>query len=70
MLSIEGKMLNKKRLLVTGGAGFIESNLWLTEDDPTKRQPDISIARKVLVWKPSINLETGLIRTIEYFNQK
>jgi UDP-glucuronate decarboxylase len=36
-------------------------------DDPRKRKPDISIAKKVLKWEPSINLEQGLKKTIEYF---
>lgn len=39
----------------------------LPEDDPTQRQPDITTARKVLDWEPTINLEEGLIKTIEYF---
>ena len=36
-------------------------------DDPRKRKPDISIAKKVLKWEPSINLEQGLKKTIDYF---
>ncbi len=42
----------------------------LPEDDPTQRQPDISLAKKTLSgWEPKINLEEGLIRTIAYFKQ-
>ncbi len=40
----------------------------LPEDDPKQRQPDISLAEKVLNWKPEISLKTGLLKTIEYFN--
>ncbi|MFH1770930.1 MAG: UDP-glucuronic acid decarboxylase family protein [archaeon] len=37
-------------------------------DDPTKRQPDISKARTMLGWKPQIELEEGLKKTIEWFS--
>jgi UDP-glucuronate decarboxylase len=36
-------------------------------DDPRQRRPDISLAQKVLEWKPTIALEQGLKKTIEYF---
>jgi len=39
----------------------------LPENDPLKRKPDIELAKKCLGWRPSITLETGLKRTIEYF---
>jgi len=39
----------------------------LPSDDPKQRQPDISLAFKKLVWKPSIGLANGLQKTIEYF---
>ncbi len=39
----------------------------LPEDDPIQRQPDISLARNVLNWEPSVPLEKGLVSTIEYF---
>ena len=39
----------------------------LPEDDPRKRRPDISLARKVLAWQPKVPLEEGLRRTIAYF---
>ncbi len=39
----------------------------LPEDDPLQRKPDISLASEKLDWKPIINLENGLIKTIEYF---
>jgi len=39
----------------------------LPQDDPLQRKPDISLARKKLDWEPTIKLEDGLKRTIEYF---
>jgi dTDP-glucose 4,6-dehydratase len=36
-------------------------------DDPKVRQPDISVARRVLSWEPAVPLREGLVRTIEYF---
>lgn len=39
----------------------------LPTDDPTKRQPNISFAKEQLAWQPTIPLEEGLKRTIEYF---
>jgi UDP-glucuronate decarboxylase len=42
----------------------------LPADDPKQRQPDISLAKKKLGWKPKIELEEGLKRTIEYFRER
>ena len=39
-------------------------------DDPSKRQPDISLAEKELDFKPKVDIEEGLIKTIEYFKKK
>lgn len=39
----------------------------LPKDDPVKRQPDISLAKEKLNWRPKYNLEDGLKKTIEYF---
>ena len=39
----------------------------LPSDDPKQRQPDIALARKVLKWKPTTELDAGLKRTIDYF---
>jgi nucleoside-diphosphate-sugar epimerase len=36
-------------------------------DDPRVRQPDIGLARRVLGWEPTVPVEDGLRRTIEYF---
>jgi len=42
----------------------------LPQDDPHRRQPDISKARRILGWEPRVPLEEGLQRTIEYFRNK
>jgi len=39
----------------------------LPSDDPMKRQPDISKAKKYLDWSPIVDLEDGLKKTIDYF---
>jgi len=39
----------------------------LPADDPTQRRPDFRLAKQKLGWQPSIELEEGLKRTIEYF---
>ena len=41
----------------------------LPDDDPTQRQPDITLARKELGWEPTIQLEEGLKKTIDYFKK-
>jgi len=40
----------------------------LPEDDPMQRKPDITLAKEKLNWTPKVNLEDGLIKTIEYFD--
>jgi UDP-glucuronate decarboxylase len=41
----------------------------LPSDDPLQRQPDISMARKMLNWEPTVPLEEGLKETIAYFEE-
>lgn len=41
----------------------------LPSDDPMMRKPDIQLAKKALDWEPSIQLEEGLIKTIEFFKK-
>ena len=42
----------------------------LPKDDPKQRQPDISLAKeKLRGWEPNIQLEEGLIKTIDYFKE-
>lgn len=42
----------------------------LPQDDPVKRQPNIEKAKAELGWEPKIDIETGLAKTIEYFDRK
>jgi UDP-glucuronate decarboxylase len=39
----------------------------LPSDDPTQRQPDITLAKEIMGWEPQIMLEEGLKKTIPYF---
>jgi UDP-glucuronate decarboxylase len=48
-------------------SGIVYSEL--PSDDPMQRKPDITKAREILGWKPSITLEEGLKPTIEYFRK-
>lgn len=40
----------------------------LPSDDPSKRKPDISLAKKELDWEPNVKLDEGLDKTIEYYS--
>jgi UDP-glucuronate decarboxylase len=42
----------------------------LPENDPIQRKPDISKAKEILNWEPTINIEEGLEKTIAYFKQE
>jgi UDP-glucuronate decarboxylase len=61
--------LAKMIIRMTGSKSKI-TYLPLPEDDPKQRQPDIGLAKRELGWEPTISLEKGLERTIEYFNRK
>jgi UDP-glucuronate decarboxylase len=41
----------------------------LPEDDPLQRQPDIALAKQQLGWEPRVDLQEGLMKTIEYFRK-
>jgi UDP-glucuronate decarboxylase len=51
---------------LTGSSSQIEYRE-LPRDDPVRRKPDISLAKSALGWSPSVPLEEGLKKTIEYF---
>lgn len=42
----------------------------LPQDDPVQRQPDISLAKEKLNWMPQTDIESGLKKTIDYFEEK
>ena len=42
----------------------------LPQDDPAQRRPVIDLAKAELDWQPSIKLEDGLVKTIQYFKDK
>jgi len=53
---------------ITGSSSQIKFHD-LPADDPKQRKPDISKAKELLNWEPSVNLEDGLERTVAYFRQ-
>lgn len=42
----------------------------LPQDDPMKREPDVTRARELINWNPKVNREQGLLRSIEYFRNE
>jgi UDP-glucuronate decarboxylase len=42
----------------------------LPEDDPPRRKPDITKAKKILNWEPKVELKEGLLKMIEWFKEK
>lgn len=59
--------LAERVLKITGSKSKIDRQP-LPVDDPRQRQPDITRAREQLGWMPTVELEEGLRRTIEYFD--
>jgi UDP-glucuronate decarboxylase len=60
------KELAEKVIKQTNSASRLKYNP-LPEDDPQRRQPDITLSKKELGWEPKITLDEGLPKTIEYF---
>ena len=58
--------LANKVIEFTGSSSELEFKE-LPSDDPTQRQPDITLAKEVMGWEPEIKLEKGLEKTIPYF---
>ncbi|MGA3291690.1 MAG: UDP-glucuronic acid decarboxylase family protein [Candidatus Microgenomates bacterium] len=61
------KDLANKIIVLTGSKSDIKYNGKFREDDPMRRQPDISKAKEKLGWEPIVGLEEGLQKTIEYY---
>ena len=53
-------------LEITGSSSTVERHP-LPTDDPTQRKPDITRAKEILGWEPSVQLREGVERTVEYF---
>lgn len=58
--------LAERILKLTGSSSPLEF-LPLPPDDPGRRRPDISLARRELSWEPKVDLDEGLERTVSYF---
>lgn len=58
--------LAEKVIELTGSKSKIVK-MPLPPDDPMQRQPDITLAKNELGWSPAIEMEEGLLKTIEYF---
>jgi UDP-glucuronate decarboxylase len=58
--------LAEKVIKLTGSKSKI-INKPLPADDPMMRQPDITLAKKELNWSPAIDINEGLVKTIEFF---
>jgi len=61
LASIIIKLTNSKSVII---------NKTLPQDDPKQRRPDITKAMNLLNWKPEINLEDGLAKTIDWVNSQ
>jgi len=62
------KQLAKKIIELVGGRSELVYQS-LPQDDPMQRKPVIDLARKELDWEPVVQLEEGLIKTIDYFKK-
>lgn len=60
--------LAEKVIELTGSSARITYHP-LPADDPTQRQPDITLAKEKLNWMPEVSLDQGLVKTIEYFDR-
>lgn len=58
--------LAEKVIKLTGSSSNILKQP-LPQDDPKQRKPDISLAKRMLNWEPTIQLDEGLAKTIKYF---
>ena len=58
-----------KKVLACSGSSSPVDHRPLPADDPVRRRPDITLARELLGWEPTVQLDEGLERTVEYFRQ-
>ena len=60
--------LAQKIITLTGSTSEIVFHA-LPSDDPKQRKPDITVARSALGWEPTVALEQGQVKTIDYFRR-
>jgi UDP-glucuronate decarboxylase len=60
--------LAERIIKLTGSKSQI-LQLPLPQDDPKQRRPDITLAKRALDWEPTIDLDSGLVKTIDYFSK-
>jgi len=58
------------RVIALCGEGASLEKRPLPQDDPTRRCPDITLAKRLLAWEPKVPLEDGLRRTVAYFDAR
>jgi UDP-glucuronate decarboxylase len=63
------KELAEQVIALTGSKSTLDYKP-LPPDDPTRRRPDITLAKKHLNWEPKVSLEEGLKPTIDYFRKR
>ncbi len=63
------KALAEKVIQLCGSASKLEFHP-LPQDDPSRRKPDISLAKELLNWEPVVQVDDGLMKTIEYFRNR
>jgi len=56
--------------LTDNPAGTVDKPANRFDDDPQRRQPDITLAKSILDWEPKFSLSDGLFKTIPYFKKK
>jgi len=59
----------KKIIKLTGSSSSI-IHLQAIADDPKQRRPDINLANTLLGWRPEIDIDQGLLKTIDYFKEQ
>ena len=62
------ELANKIKAMLNSESPIVFKPLPL--DDPKQRKPDISLANALLNWSPKVDLESGLIKTIDYFRKE
>lgn len=59
-----------ERIIKETGSKSKIIHMELPQDDPTRRRPDITLAKKTLGWAPSVSADDGIRKTVEYFRMK